>query len=112
LFESRFAGAEEERGERDAAGSYGAGNFGLRFEGGQGDGSVSSGEGVGDVAAEGGGVADLRSGDQVTGFDQGLGVATNQKVTRDAVDRDGGADVEFVPAQFEGGHLRDEGQVN
>ena len=57
---------------------------------------IGGGEGMGDVASQSGHVADLRSGDQVTGFGQSLGVRASQRVMHDAVDRDGGTNEEFL----------------
>ena len=89
-----------------------AGDFGLGVEGGQGNRPVCGGEGVRNIATQSRHIADLRARDQVTGFDQCLGVRANQRVQSDAVDRDGSADVEFIPPQFERVHLRDESQIH
>ena len=67
---------------------------------------------MGDVAAERGGIADLRSGDQVTGFDQSPGVGKSQRVQRDAGDWDGGSDKERVIPLLEESHLPDRSQIN
>jgi hypothetical protein len=112
VFEGGFTRANKEGCEWGAAGSSETRNFRLRVEGREGDGPIRGGEGVGDVASERGGVADLRTRDQVAGFDQSPGVRGRQRVPRDAIDWDGGADEEEVPPQFERGHLRDGGYVN
>ena len=57
-------------------------------------------------------IAHLRTGDQVTGFGQGLGVADCQRVTCDPVDWDGGTDKEFVTPLLEKSHLGDGCYVN
>ena len=65
-----------------------------------------------DVASEGGYIADLWSGDQVTGFGEGLGVMGNFRRSRDAVDRDGGADEKFIASYLETSHLGDGSHIH
>jgi hypothetical protein len=112
FIECGFARAKEERSERHAARPGNAGDFRLRLKGGQGNGPICGGQGMRNIAPESGCVADLRARDQVTSFDQCLGVRANQRVERNAIDRDGGTNVELVTSQFERDHLRDESQIN
>jgi hypothetical protein len=65
-----------------------------------------------DISSKGGCVADLRSRNQITGFDQCLGMRTHQGVERDSIDRDGSTDEEVLPSHFEGSHLMDRRQIN
>src|SRR6185503_3633793 len=98
FIERRFARAEEKRSERHAARPGYCSDLNLRFEGGQGNGPICGGKGVGSVPTQSRDIADLRSRDQVTGFDQCLGVRANQRIQRDAAGGNGGADVEFIPS--------------
>ena len=76
-------------------------NLNLSIQRQQSNRPIGGGESVGNVATESCHIADLRSGDQVTGFGQGLGVMGNFRVSRDAVDWDGGSDEEFVTNDLE-----------
>jgi len=72
---------------------------------------VGCGKGMSDIPAQCGNVADLRSGDEVAGFGQCLGMRADQRIQNNAIDRDGGAYKEFVPSHFEGCQLGDGSHV-
>src|SRR6187455_463351 len=91
FIECRFARTEEKRSKRDAARPRNSSDFNLRFEGGQGNGPICGGKCVRSVTTQGGHIADLRSRDQVTGFDQCLGVRANQRIQCNAVGWDSSA---------------------
>ncbi len=77
------------------------GNFHLGIQGAQGNHAVRGGQGVGDVAAQGGGVAHLRAADQVAGFHQGAGVLKHQRRKGDLAHGHGRADEQVAAADFE-----------
>src|SRR5271157_2976925 len=74
----RFSGSQEEIGHRYSPAAVQIGDLGLRLEYHQGDGAIRGREGMDNVASQGGGVAYLRTGHQLGGFEQCLSMLLDQ----------------------------------